>query len=341
MTRQSISTGTTANDGTGDNLRDAGVKINANFVELYQKLGGDSNTLSAGLDLTATSIIFEGSINDSFETSLISTNPTADRTVYLPNANGTILLDSATQTLTNKTLTSPIIATIVNTGTLTLPTSTSTLVGRTTTDTLTNKTLTSPIIATIVNSGTLTLPTSTDTLIGRATTDTLTNKTLTSPKINTAINDSNGAAFITLTTTASAVNAITYANAATGNKPTITASGTDTNITLSLSGKGTGSVEASKFAVTSSTITADGAASTSAGFIICNKATALAVTLANGTVTGETKIFTNIGVGVATITASMAGTTVSFALAQYEGCQVIWAGTEWYIIGNQSVLTLA
>lgn len=49
--------------------------------------------------------------------------------------------------------------------------------------TLTNKTLVSPVIGTIVNSGSLTLPTSTDTLVGRATTDTLTNKTLTSPII--------------------------------------------------------------------------------------------------------------------------------------------------------------
>ena len=52
------------------------------------------------------------------------------------------------------------------------------------TQTLTNKTLTAPVIATIVNTGTLTLPTSTDTLVGRATTDTLTNKTLTAPVIN-------------------------------------------------------------------------------------------------------------------------------------------------------------
>jgi len=44
--------------------------------------------------------------------------------------------------------------------------------------TLTNKTLTTPIISSISNTGTLTLPTSTDTLVGRATTDTLTNKTL-------------------------------------------------------------------------------------------------------------------------------------------------------------------
>ena len=53
------------------------------------------------------------------------------------------------------------------------------------TQTLTNKTLTTPTISSISNTGTLTLPTSTDTLVGRATTDTLTNKTLTSPTINT------------------------------------------------------------------------------------------------------------------------------------------------------------
>ena len=52
--------------------------------------------------------------------------------------------------------------------------------------TLTNKTLTTPVISSISNTGTITLPTSTDTLVGRATTDTLTNKTLTSPTVTTA-----------------------------------------------------------------------------------------------------------------------------------------------------------
>lgn len=47
----------------------------------------------------------------------------------------------------------------------------------------TSPTLTTPVIASIVNTGTLTLPTSTDTLVGRATTDTLTNKRLT-PRVS-------------------------------------------------------------------------------------------------------------------------------------------------------------
>ena len=55
--------------------------------------------------------------------------------------DGTVVTLTGTQTLTNKTLTAPVIATIVNTGTLTLPTTTDTLVGRDTTDTLTNKTI--------------------------------------------------------------------------------------------------------------------------------------------------------------------------------------------------------
>jgi len=66
---------------------------------------------------------------------------TATRTITFPDATDTAVTLTASQTLTNKTLTSPVISAIMNTGTLTLPTSTDTLIGKATTDILTNKTL--------------------------------------------------------------------------------------------------------------------------------------------------------------------------------------------------------
>ena len=65
--------------------------------------------------------------------------------------DSTVATLTGSQTLTNKTLTSPVISSITNTGTLTLPTATTTLVGTDTTDTLTNKTLTSPVLNTGVS----------------------------------------------------------------------------------------------------------------------------------------------------------------------------------------------
>ena len=47
--------------------------------------------------------------------------------------------------------------------------------------------MTTPVISTITNTGTLTLPTSTDTLVGRATADTLSNKVLLSPEERTTV----------------------------------------------------------------------------------------------------------------------------------------------------------
>ena len=80
-------------------------------------------TLGAGAD-----IIFEGTTNDGFETTLTVADPTADRTVTLPNATTTLVGTDTTQTLTNKTLTSPVISSITNgAATLTLPSTTGTI----------------------------------------------------------------------------------------------------------------------------------------------------------------------------------------------------------------------
>jgi len=80
------------------------------------------------------------------------------------------------------------------------------------------------------------------------------------------LTDANGNEWIKQTATASAVNEITLANAATGNSPTVTASGGDTNIGFDLKMKGTGKfrkptiIEIPVFAPGTNTATGDGKA---------------------------------------------------------------------------------
>ena len=104
MTRQNISTGTTANDGTGDTLRSAGQKINENFVEIYRKLGGDSDVLSTGITFTNNNIVFEGTTADAFETVITVTNPTKDNTINFPDSSGEVVTTTAEQDLFKKHL---------------------------------------------------------------------------------------------------------------------------------------------------------------------------------------------------------------------------------------------
>jgi hypothetical protein len=93
------------------------------------------------------------------------------------------------------------------------------MVNLTAPQTLTNKTLNSPTL----------------------TTATINNATVTSPIIN-EIDDDAGNEFIIFSKVTTAVNDITVANAATGNNPNISASGSDTNVGINLTPKGVGTV---------------------------------------------------------------------------------------------------
>tara|TARA_R100001463_G_scaffold88889_1_gene143652 strand:- start:1572 stop:2579 length:1008 start_codon:yes stop_codon:yes gene_type:complete len=69
-----------------------------------------------------------------------------------------------------------------------------------------------------------------------------TGQTLTSPKIATALADTSGNELLKVTATGSAVNELTLANAATSGNPTISATGGDTNIGISILPKGSGKI---------------------------------------------------------------------------------------------------
>lgn len=54
----------------------------------------DALTVSGGTLTGASPLVFEGSTADAFETTLTITDPTADRTITLPNATGTVQLNT-------------------------------------------------------------------------------------------------------------------------------------------------------------------------------------------------------------------------------------------------------
>ena len=100
---------------------------------------------------------------------------------FAPADLSTFITASSTDTLTNKTLTAPVITSVTSgSDTITFPSATTTLVGTDTTDTLTNKTLTAPVITSVVSGGNaITFPNTTaQTLAGLAETQKFTKSNL-------------------------------------------------------------------------------------------------------------------------------------------------------------------
>lgn len=108
---------------------------------------------------------------------------------------------------------------------------------------------------------------------------------------NNLIKDTNLNELIRFTATASAVNDITVANAATGNAPAISATGDDTNTDLQLSGKGTGKAKLGD----------TGTASATAGAATCSTQ--------RGTITSEALTTAALATYTLTLTNTKVSTT--------------------------------
>jgi hypothetical protein len=85
------------------------IASSTDVVEAVVAMNTEIAALKAGTSIFETKIVFEGATDDAHETTLQVTDPTADRTITLPNLSGTVSTIDGTETFTNKTLTAPVI----------------------------------------------------------------------------------------------------------------------------------------------------------------------------------------------------------------------------------------
>ena len=324
MARQTINTGTVANDNTGDTMRNAGTKINANFSEIYTILGGDSVTPTTKMSFGTNSIIAEGATDDAHETTLAFTDPTADRTITFPDETGIVQLTGGAQTLANAVLTTPQIQDADSDHQYIFATP----------NLAADRTVNLPLLT---DSDTFSFVGFTETLLNK----TLTSPVLTAPKFADAgfIADANGNEQVVFQTASSAVNHVEITNAATGAAPAFNAVGSDTNVTMSLAAKGTGSLNLnSKINYTTETLTGTTvAASAVIPVTVHNAGSAVAASLINGTVAGQIKKFVNIGAGAVTLTPATYAQGTTIVLAQHDNAELLWTGSTWYDLGQQTL----
>lgn len=254
MAYQALGLGTTANDGTGDDLRTGGDKINDNFVEIYTKLGTGS-ALTSGISADASTVTLTGAILGG-TTTTASGNLIVDPATQIvevrgdgSSVEGQIKLNCHANSHGQTIKAQPHSESVTNV--MLLPKDgDSTLVSEISTQTLTNKTLTSPVLTTpqindtsadhqyvfavseLAADRTVTLPllTGNDEFVFKDHTQTLTNKTLTSATLTGlfgSVQSLSGAGAVNLTDTVTEItstgaDALTLANGTVGQVKVIT-----------------------------------------------------------------------------------------------------------------------
>ena len=258
MAYQALGLGSVANDGTGDSLRTGGDKVNDNFVEIYTKFG-DGSTLASNVNITgnaATATLLASSRNIAG----VAFNGSAAIAIASTNLSDTasICLAANTLTLTNKTLTSPIVGGDVTTASGNLLINSATQIVEVKGDGSSVEGMIKlnchanshgqtikpqPHSASVTNTSLLPAGAS-STLVSKVSADILTNKTL--ADLKTSVQTLSGAGAIDVVTgvtevTTTAADALTLANGTVGQLKIITmvADGGDGTITPTTFANGT------------------------------------------------------------------------------------------------------
>jgi hypothetical protein len=313
----------------------------ASTASITTSLGIAGDTGTDTIALATDTITFAGG------TGITSTVTSATNTVDFSIDNTVATLDG-TQTLTNKTLTSPAI------NSPTIGTAGATFNGST------SGTIT--VLATaIAGSNSLTLPAATDTLVGKATTDTLTNKsinlanntlTTTSAQLATAISDETGTGVVvfnnspTLITptlgaaTATSINGLTISSS-TGtltiaNGKTLTASntltftGTDTS-SVAFGAGGTVAYVANKLSVFAATSSAELAG------VISDETGSGALVFASS----PTLVTPTLGAALATSVTATSGNMTVGAASGNNSVNLVPTGTGTVDVANKRITSVA
>ena len=109
MAKLTINRGSTANDGTGDNLRDGANKVNLNFDEIYTAIG-DGSTVNGTIKIhddssTETIVSANGEVFKILGGTGITSSISGNNLTLA--VDGTVLSASQVSTLTNKTINGP------------------------------------------------------------------------------------------------------------------------------------------------------------------------------------------------------------------------------------------